>query len=86
MMIENQLKALLEKTFECNDLLVENQSHLHAGHASSPGNGQSHFYIRIVSNDFAGKSRVECHRMVNEVVSPLFSHGLHALSLDIKVP
>tara|TARA_B100001167_G_C16558982_1_gene207085 strand:+ start:86 stop:352 length:267 start_codon:yes stop_codon:yes gene_type:complete len=85
-MIENELKAILEKTFECKQLHIENQSGLHAGHASSPNTGESHFYVHIVANDFIGKTRLEAHQMVNQAVSPLFDKGLHALSVKAKAP
>jgi len=35
---------------------VVNESHLHAGHASSPGTGESHFRVLIVAEAFAGSS------------------------------
>ena len=47
---------------------VVNESHMHAGHRSSPGTGDSHFRVLIVSPMFVGKSRVDRHRMVNEVL------------------
>lgn len=83
-MIEKELKAILEKTFNCKQLQIENQSHLHASHASSPNTGQSHFHIRIISDDFVGQSRLTRHRMVNDAVTPLFEKGLHALSIEAE--
>ena len=80
-MIEEQLKAILEKTFDCNLLDIENQSHLHAGHLSSPESGESHFKIKIVSKDFIGMSKVSVHRLINQAVAHLFDDGLHALSI-----
>ena len=38
---------------------VNNESHVHAGHQSSPGTGESHFRVLVMSPEFAGKSRVE---------------------------
>jgi len=65
---------------------VVNESHLHAGHRSSPGTGESHFSLLIVSEAFAGKSRVERHRMVNEVLSDELKNGLHALAIKACAP
>jgi acid stress-induced BolA-like protein IbaG/YrbA len=38
---------------------VINESHVHAGHQSSPGTGESHFRVLVMSPEFAGKSRVD---------------------------
>jgi BolA protein len=47
---------------------------------------QDHYSIQIVSNQFAGKSLVEQHRMVQAAISPLFNEGLHAIEIFTKVP
>ncbi len=83
-MIEQELKDILVKKFDCRIIDVINESDLHSGHASSPGTGQSHFRVSIVSNDFRGMSRIQRHQAVNKVVSHLFDKGLHALSLDLN--
>jgi BolA protein len=85
-MIEIQLKDILENNINCKQLIVENQSHLHDGHASSPQSGQSHFHVTIISDDFKNKSRVQSHQMVNQLVSQLFNQGLHALSITTSSP
>ena len=63
-----------------------NESHLHAGHRSSPGTGESHFRVLIVSDAFAGKSRVERHRIVNEVLRDELKDGVHALAIKACAP
>jgi BolA protein len=83
-MIKAQLKDILQKSFQCDLLQVENQSHLHAGHAGSPETGESHFHILVVSNDFDGMGRVQRHQAVNNAISHLFDKGLHACSLTLK--
>ena len=84
-MIEQKLKEILSSRINCKVLEVINESHLHAGHAGSPGTGQSHFRVHIVSEDFKGLSRVDQHKLVNQLASPLFEEGLHALSIHLKV-
>ena len=37
-------------------------------------------------NAFVGKSRVERHRRVNEVLAPAFVRGLHALAIKARAP
>jgi BolA protein len=63
-----------------------NESHLHAGHSSSPGTGESHFRLLIVSDEFTGKSRVARHRIVNDVVRDELRDGVHALAIKAVAP
>lgn len=65
---------------------VINESEMHAGHRSSPGTGESHFRILIVSEAFAGKSRVERHRMVNGALGDEVGGRIHALALSTFAP
>jgi BolA protein len=65
---------------------VVNESHLHAGHASSPGTGESHFSVLVVSPRFAGKSRIDRHRMVNAALAAELRDGVHALAVKAYAP
>jgi BolA family transcriptional regulator, general stress-responsive regulator len=65
---------------------VVNQSHLHEGHRSSPGTGESHFQVLIVAEAFAGKSRVDRHRLVNELLAAELRDGVHALAIKAYAP
>ncbi len=65
---------------------IINESELHAGHRSSPGTGQSHFRILIVSDAFTGKSRVERHRVVNALLADELAGRIHALALATYAP
>jgi len=67
-------------------LSVVDESHLHAGHAGWREGGETHFRIEVVSDAFAGKSRVERHRMVNAAVKEAFDRGLHALAVKAEAP
>ncbi len=65
---------------------VTNESEMHAGHRSSPGTGESHFRVLIVADAFAGKSRVERHRMVNAALADEVGKKVHALALNAYAP
>ena len=67
-------------------LSVVDESHQHIGHAGWREGGETHFSVDIVSDAFAGKSRVERHRLVNEAVSEAFQRGLHALAIKARTP
>jgi len=81
MRVEDQITAKLHKAFAPEALEVVNDSHRHAGHGGSPGTGESHFTVKVVSRSFAGKSRVERHRMVNQVLAEELAGKIHALAI-----
>ena len=86
MSIHENIIKLLNEAFKPEILQVENDSAKHAGHAGSPGTGESHFSIYIVSSAFEGVKPVERHRMVYEVLKPVFEQGLHSLKITTLTP
>ena len=86
MTAEQAIREALMVALEPTRLDVVNESHLHAGHASSPGTGESHFQVLVVSPAFEGRSRVERHRLVNEAVGALLRERVHALAIKTFAP
>jgi BolA protein len=86
MSIETALREKLMVGLEPVRLDVINESEMHAGHRSSPGTGESHFRVLIVSDKFTGQSRVARHRMVNQLIAEELAGGLHALALATYAP
>jgi len=86
MTLQSRMREKLMIALDPTRLDVVNESHLHAGHASSPGTGESHFRVLIVSAGFAGKSRVERHRIVNDVLRDELRDGVHALAIKALAP
>jgi BolA family transcriptional regulator, general stress-responsive regulator len=94
MSIQAAVESKLAAAFSPDRLEVINESHLHAGHyhvesghqTTFDGTGETHFRVRIVSPIFAGKSRVERHRAVNELLTPELKAGLHALAIEPAAP
>ena len=86
MSVEQTIKEKLTKAFSPESLQVVNESHHHAGHAGSPGTGESHFAVVVVSPAFDGKSRLERHRMVNNALSEELSGRIHALAVTALTP
>jgi BolA protein len=86
MTAEQAMREKLMVALTPTRLDVVNESHLHAGHRSSPGTGESHFRLLIVSPAFAGKSRVERHRMVNEALAEELKGRVHALAMKTYAP
>ena len=68
-------------------LVITNESHLHAGHAGNPHGGadaETHFRVHVVSDEFVGKPLVARHRMVYAALQTELSEGLHALALKTQ--
>ncbi len=82
---EQLLRARLEARFAPLELVIEDESHRHAGHAGAAG-GMSHFRVRIVAEAFRGLSPLARHRAVYAAVGDLMHTDIHALSLDAKAP
>lgn len=80
--MEEKVRAALSPT----TMEFENVSHHHAGHAGSPGTGESHFNATIVSAAFEGQNRVQRYRMVHKILSQELAGPVHALSLNLKAP
>jgi BolA protein len=76
----------LQQRFQPAELTVTDESQQHYGHAGWREGGETHFRLYIVSEAFLGKSRVERHRLVNEVLGEAFAKGLHALAIQAKAP
>ena len=67
-------------------LELQDDSHLHAGHAEAAAHGGSHFTTLIVSAKFEGHSLVQRHRMVYAAVGDLMKGRVHALSMQTLTP
>ena len=59
---------------------IEDQSHLHAGHAGAAGGG-GHYEVTIVASCFKGLNTLARHRLVYEAVGDLMKKEIHALSI-----
>ena len=86
MTAEQRIRDKLLVALEPTRLDVINESDMHAGHRGSPGTGESHFRILIVSPKFAGVSRVNRHRMVNDALADELAGRIHALALAAYAP
>ena len=63
---------------------VEDVSHHHAGHAGWRKGGGTHFTVTIKAASFAGKSRVQQHRLVNSILADELAGDIHALELHLS--
>lgn len=80
-----EIERLLRAALAPDDILVKDQSHLHAGHAGAR-EGKGHFEVTIVSNEFNGLSRIERHRLVYEALGTFMASDVHALRINAISP
>lgn len=78
-----RIELLLQQRLEPTHLEVRDESAAHIGHA---GAGKGHFRLKIVSTCFAGLKPLQRHRLVNEILSPLFATQMHALAMETLTP
>jgi BolA family transcriptional regulator, general stress-responsive regulator len=71
----------LTEAFAPQSLEVVDESHRHEGHAGHRPGGQTHYRVYIVSDAFKGKSRIERHRMINQLLSAELAGSVHALAI-----
>ena len=81
-----RIRAAIEAALQPNILDIEDESHLHAGHAGAREGGETHYKVTVVSPAFAGQSRVARQRTVYGLLDKGFEGGLHALSLRALTP
>ena len=86
MSTQDVITEKLSKAFAPESLRVEDESHLHEGHAGHRPGGQTHYRVYIVSDAFRGKSRVERHRMINVTLAAELAGSVHALAIKAQAP
>lgn len=80
-----ELERRLREALAPGDLLIKDQSHLHAGHAGAR-DGRSHFAVTLTAAAFEGLSRIQRHRLVYDAVGDLMETDIHALSISALTP
>ena len=86
MQVKTRIAEKLSAAFTPQSLNVEDESHRHEGHSGHRPGGESHFRVHIVSEAFRGKSRIERHRMINQILSTELAGGVHALAIHASAP
>jgi BolA protein len=81
------LEQQLRETLQPVRLEVLDESAAHAGHVGANGTGfGTHFRVRISSHQFAGKTRVACHRLVYDSLQLFIDQGVHAIAIETEQP
>ena len=78
------ITAVLTARLQPSALNVQDDSHLHAGHAGAREG--RHFSVVVVSERFTGLTRVARHRLIYDSLNQLIPRGIHALAIDARAP
>lgn len=81
----DRIRQLLTEQLQPQALEVEDESHLHAGHAGAR-DGRGHFRVSVVSDVFRGKPSLARHRAVYAALGDMMHTDIHALSVEAKAP
>ena len=83
-MTEERIKMIKDglAKLEPVDIQIEDEGHLHVGHAGSKSGG--HFKLYIVSDCFRDMTHINRHKLIYETLSDLMKTDIHALSIKAK--
>jgi BolA protein len=76
-----EIERRLREAFAPESVHVEDESHLHAGHAGAR-DGRGHFRVSIVSEAFEGMNPIARHRAIYGAMGELMQTDIHALSIE----
>jgi BolA protein len=83
MAVTDEIRERLESAFSPTELIVEDESEQHRGHAGFREGGESHFRVTIRAPAFGPMTRIERHRAVHAALGPDLVGRIHALALKI---
>ncbi len=76
-----KIKQLLESSLTPTELIIDDESHLHAGHAGAK-TGKGHFKVKIKSSKFNTLMPLKRHQLVYQSLGDMMETDIHALSIQ----
>lgn len=86
MSVRDTIVEKLSLKFAPSHLEVTDESEKHRGHSGWREGGETHFRIRIASQQFAGMNRVAQHRAIMAELAPELESRVHALAIEVLSP
>jgi len=80
-----EIRQRLQEAFEPEELGVEDESHLHEGHAGAR-DGRGHYRVLIIAEAFQDQNLLHRHRMVYKALGDLMRTDIHAVAIDAWSP
>ena len=84
MKVAHSISEKLKNNLNIQSLEIIDESEKHRGHAGFQEGGESHFIIKIISNDFEGLNKVKRHKLIYQILDFEIKNKIHALSIDAK--
>ena len=85
MSIKDQIHQRLMESLNAESVEIEDQSHLHAGHAGAASGG-GHYDVIVISSAFNDLNTLGRHRLIYRAVDDLMKKEIHALSIQAFSP
>ncbi len=76
-----EIEQRLRRALAPESLVVEDESHLHAGHEGAR-DGRGHFRVLVVAAAFDGQTMLARHRAVYRALGEMMQTDIHALAID----
>jgi BolA protein len=83
--ISDNIKNSLTEALQPEFIQVLDDSQAHAGHEGAKAGG-GHYYLTIVSSEFASKSRIQRHQLIYGALGDMMKQDIHALSIKAFTP
>ena len=77
----DELLERFRQAFPEAEIQLDDESHLHVGHAGAAG-GAGHFRVRVIDARFNGLQHIARHRLVYDAVSDWMPERVHALNIS----
>jgi len=87
-MNEQRIETIRERLLDALEpemLEIEDESHLHVGHAGAR-DGRGHFRVILVAEAFSGQSAIRRHRLVYDALGALMETDIHAMTIQAYAP
>lgn len=81
----DRIRERLESALAPTQLVVTDDSHLHAGHKGAR-DGRGHFSVKITSAAFEGKAALARHRAIYAALGDMMVEDIHALAIEAQAP
>ena len=74
----------IKQNIVCENLEVNNKSHLHQHHAQSPKNNNSHFEVIISSAELKKLKIIDAHKKIYIILNEEMKNTIHSLEIKIN--
>lgn len=81
----DKIRERLQASLEPSEIVLDDDSALHAGHAGAASGG-GHYRVKIISAKFEGLKLVMRHRLVYDSVHDMMHKEIHALAITALAP